>query len=137
MTPPPLPDGDRITRFINEKGKLRREGAAAGYNAFMPPKNLRLSVYHTETLGDPEVTAIAHTHVSTTEKPILARADLTVRHYTSQALRIEIDGRPHPRHGNVFGWSDEQALQKVIALRLAEAATVLKVPALGEGQAQS
>ena len=119
----------RITRYINEKGKLRREGTAAGYNAFMPPRNLRLSVYHTETLDDAQVRGIAHQFVSTPEKPVIARADLQVRNYSAVGLRIEIDGQPHPRHGNAVGWSDQHALQKIGALQLAESATVSPIAA--------
>ena len=130
---PELAEGDRITRYINEKGKLRREGAAAGYNAFMPPRNLRLSVYHTETLDEPEVEQIADDFVSTPDRPVLAKADLAVRIYSSAGLRIEIDGVPHPRHGNALGWSGQHALQKVVALQLAEAATVSPISADDRG----
>ena len=120
----------RITRYINEKGKLRREGTAAGYNAFMPPRSLRLSVYHTETLNDTQVWEIAHDFVSTAEKPVIARADLPVRSYSTVGLRFEIDGQPHPRHGNALGWSDQHALQKIVALKLAESAIVSPIAAV-------
>ena len=120
----PIVNNERITRYINEQGKIRPSTGKAGYNAFMPPKNLRLSIYRTETLGDGEVWAIADEFVSTAEKPVIARADLPASSYLSKALTIEPDGVPHPRHSNAVGWLTDHSAQKVIALQLAESAAL-------------
>lgn len=124
----PIVGNERITRYINEQGKVRPSTGKAGYNAFMPPKNLRLSVYRTETLGNEEVWAIANEFVGTPEKPVIARADLPAATYYSHALTIATDGIPHPRHGNVIGWLGDHSAQKVVALQLAESAELSLKP---------
>ena len=88
-----------------------------------------MSVCRTEGLDEAEVWQIADEFVGTAEKPVIARADLAAREFLSRQLSFDPDGTPHPRHANVIGWSDEQSLQKMIALELAEASVLIRKPA--------
>ena len=125
-SPAQVEEHEQISRYINEKKKIRPKEGKAGYNAFMPPRTLRMSVYRTDGLDEAGVWRIADEFVATAEKPVIARADLEAREYLSQQLSFDPDGIPHPRHANVIGWSDEQSFQKVIALQLAEAAVLVR-----------
>jgi hypothetical protein len=126
--PTPIAEDERITRYITEKGKIRPSTGKPGYNAYMPPTNLRLSVYRTEEMMDPEIWQVGDDFVSRPDRPVLARADLPARAYLSHQLAFDLDGRPHPRHANVAGWSAEHSLQKMIALQLAEASLLVYKP---------
>lgn len=127
-SPARVAEHERITRYINEKKKIRPKEGKARYNAFMPPRTLRMSVCRTDGLDGAEVWQIADEFVATAEKPVIARADLEAREYLSRRLSFDPDGIPHLRHANVIGWSDEQSLQQLIALELAEAAVLVHKP---------
>ena len=133
--PTPIAEGERITRYITEKGKVRPSTGKPGYNAFMPPSNLRLSVYRTEEMTDAEIWQVGDDFVGRAEKPVLAKADLPARAYLSHQLTFDLDGTPHSRHANVVGWSIEHSLQKMIALQLAEASVLVYKPIAREAAA--
>jgi len=123
--PEPVAEHERISRYINEKKKLRSSAGKAGYNAFMPPRGLRLSIYRTQGLDEGQVWQLADEYVGSPEKPVIARADLHAEIYLSHNLSFDADGQPHSRHANVIGWSDDHSLQKIIALQLAEASNLV------------
>jgi hypothetical protein len=119
-------DGERISRYINEKKKTRPSTGQARYNAFMPPAtDFRISVYRTQELEENAVWGIADEFVGTPQKPIIARADLSAIQITQRHLQIENAPHPHPRHANVTGWPEEEELQRVIAIELANIAALV------------
>ncbi len=128
-SPAPVTEHERISRYINEKKKIRPKEGKAGYNAFMPPRTLRMSVCRSEGLDEAELWQIADEFIGTAEKPVIARADLEAGEYFSRRLSFDPDGMPYPRHADVIGWSDEPSLQKMIALELAEASVLVRKPA--------
>jgi hypothetical protein len=92
----------------------------------MPPAtDRRISVYRTQDLIENEVWAIGDEFVGTPQKPIIARADLSAIQITRQQLQTEPSPHPHPRHANVTGWPEDEELQRVIAIELANIAALV------------
>ena len=114
-----------ITRYINERSKIKSSTAQARYNAFMPPSNRRLSVYRTEGIDQHEIWQIADEFVATEKKPVIARADLLASEFASHDLQIAPHPEPHERHANVIGWPEDEGRQRIIALELASTAVLV------------
>ena len=55
-------------------------------------------------------------------KPIPARADIGAKAVSDNRLAVDADGIPHPSHANIVGWPGSRSAQKLVAIRLAEAA---------------
>lgn len=93
------------------------------YAALLPNKALQTSVYRTEGLSSAEVWKIGDDLVGTPlGRPIPARADVGANIVYDQGLAIDPDGIPHPRHANIIGWPGSRSAQKLVAIKLAEAA---------------
>jgi hypothetical protein len=93
--------------------------------AFLPPKNLLLSVFHTTDVTEQEVWAIGQKEVATPMgKPLYARADIKVSD-VPKTLSVRLDREP-PKHVTIYGWPiDKKEAQLALALEMAVAATLV------------
>ena len=90
----------------------------------MPPKNFKWSVYRTSTLAETEIWRIGKEVVSPErELPLIGRADLSAEKILALSLSINPATAPHPLHANVEGWKADTAKDRLLALKLSEAAT--------------
>ena len=132
-----LSQDEGISRYITEKSKLRPGLGRPRYNAFMPPQNRRLSVCRSQDLSEVEVWGIGDEFVGTQQKPVIARADISVTDITrdfsaapspiaAEPLRVEPDFQPYPRHANVVNWPDDETIQRAIAVELANIANLVQ-----------
>ncbi len=115
-----------IARYITSKGYFSRQKNIVKPQAFMPPRDLRLSVFRIEKLTAFEIWEIGFKEViekMMEPKNLYGRADIKVKHVLSNKLQINPDNRP-PRHANIINWPVAKEEQKSIAQELAAEATL-------------
>ena len=114
-----------ISRFLFDSGHVRADKTIK-HNAFIPPKNYRLSVFKTDTLTAEQIYQIGAQYVMPLRgKPIKGVAQVNSSHVVAIGLSFDSDGVPHPRHSNIIGWSEDSSKDRVLALRLASEAVLL------------
>jgi hypothetical protein len=106
--------GDLLNRFLTHKNHFSTTHVKQG--AFLPPQNLKLSVFCTKGLSGEQIWALGERHVTA---HIYGRAELTITAVSDIGLKIDLDNRP-PRHANIIGWPTEKSARKLCALKLAE-----------------
>lgn len=113
---------EKLARFIVDSGHVRADGSIKA-DAFMPPRDLQLSVNRHGNLSEQEIWAFGHLVAKLRNKTLHSRGDVTCGVCLGQKLRVErdpIDGNPY--HTHVLGWPTEKPIQKAIAQKLASAA---------------
>jgi len=111
--------GNLINRFLTHKNHFA--GNRIRRNAFLPPPDLKLSVFFTGGLSDVEIWRLGEIHVS---KKLYGRAELTTADVKEVGLEIDPDNTPE-RHATVSGWPTQKSAQILYALKLAEKATLV------------
>ncbi len=94
----------------------------------MPTRKRQISVYRTDNLVEGEIWNLGDDFVGTAAKPIIARADLSASQITMHQLAIQPVPDPEPRHANIIGWPEDEELQRVIAIELANIAILTTHP---------
>jgi hypothetical protein len=121
--------GEEITRYVTQKSYFRPSDNTVRHNAFMPPKNNQLSVYRTTNVEPSEVWAIGDQYVAVLlQQDLIAKAVLNSRIIYDCGLVIEDDPIPHERHANIVGWQTAPTETRLIAMKLAAAATLVRRP---------
>ncbi len=120
---------ESLARFINEKrGYFSTERNSVLPRTFMPPPDLRLSVFRIDGLKLDEVWEIGQREVIDVlpqPKTLYGMADIKASKVREFDLEIEPSNTP-PRHADVYGWP-EKAKHKSVAQQLAaEAKLILK-----------
>jgi len=98
----------------------------------MPPPNLRESVYRTTNKPSAEIWEIGELFVAKPMsekvgkiKTIQGRADITaVQIMNKKGLDVSPDTEPHPFHANIIGWPEAKDEQKMLAVELANEASL-------------
>ena len=86
-------------------------------------------MYRTLTLAETEIWRIGNTVVSPARKlPLIGRGDLPAEDILALNLSIRPATAPHPLHANVEGWKGDTVKDRLLALKLAEAATGYRTP---------
>jgi hypothetical protein len=116
---------DLLARFLFQKSHFKRTEKRATPEAFMPPPDLKLSVYRITKLPEGEVWTIGRSVLEQHPQPRLyGRADVRVGAVQDVKLKALQDDDP-PRHVNVVGWpsyADGKDLMKSLAQQLAKSA---------------
>ena len=120
---------ESLARYLNEKrGYFSTDRNSVLPRAFMPPPNLRLSVFRIDGLKLDEVWEIGQKEaidVLPQPKTLYGMADIKASKVREFDLEIEPSNTP-PRHADICGWP-EKAKHKSIAQQLAaEAKLILK-----------
>jgi hypothetical protein len=111
----PQPDwGDLLNRFLTHRNQFSATRVKPG--AFLPPPNLKLSVFCTGGLSGDQIWALGERYIAA---HIYGRAELRIAAVSDIGLRVDLDNRP-PRHANILGWPTQKSAQKLCALKLAE-----------------
>ena len=124
-TSPPITPEEWLARFVTVEKWIRADQTIR-QDAFIPPKDLNLSVTRHLNLSQNELWAIGQAVANAVAKHpgaiLHGRADIRVHHATEQNLRVEAAPLPdNANHAHVTGWPDKAA-QKSIAQQLAKAA---------------
>ena len=128
VLPSTVNPSESLGRYLTQKNHFSRRDNAVRTLAFMPPTNLRLSVFRIDGLKLDEVWEIGQREVIDVlpqPKTLYGMADIKASKVREFALEIEPSNIP-PRHADICGWP-EKAKQKSIAQQLAaEAKLILK-----------
>ena len=130
---PEVSRDENLARFITVEKWVRADNSIRS-DAFMPPKDLNLSVTRHLFLSEADLWSVGKKVVDAISEKRLCglhgRADITVDDVRRQTLTVEADPVVgNPNHAHISGWPDKPA-QKNIAQRLAALAIV--VPKLQE-----
>jgi hypothetical protein len=107
-----------VSRFLL-KGDVRPDGKTIKYSAFMPPPNLRLSVFLVSNLSDQQVWELAVKNVEPVRGPVIGRGNLSVSQVVARRLNVSPDVDPASKHANVVNWPEDRDERATIAKELA------------------
>ena len=123
--PDSIASNERVTRYILSRKQFSRENKRIKYAAFLPPRDLELSVYRTNRLDGGEIWEIGKRFVAEPQgKTVLARGDLQAATIVEVGLGAAADTQPHKLHANIVGWPAEKSEQKMLAIEFANAASI-------------
>jgi hypothetical protein len=123
---PPNPQ-ELLGRYLTEKKHFSILKNEVKFKAFMPPPNLRLSIYNINGLSLEEIWDIGEKNVVSAMTPprsLYGVAEIQAGVVFRQGLAVQADNIP-PRHANVIGWPPEEAGQMAIAQELAASARAI------------
>lgn len=119
---------ERLSRFLLDKRHVRSSNNTVRFNAFLPPKSGKLSVYRTSEQSDSVIWDIGQVFVATPRQiQLIGRADLAAETVISEGLSVLPEPTPHPLHADIVGWTQDSSRDRLTAIKLAAmAALVLK-----------
>jgi len=115
-----------ISRYLTSKKWYSRVNDIVKPQAFMPPPDLRFSVYRTDNLSESEIWKIGLKKViAKMKKPktLYGRADIRALNILEINLQIVPDNKPL-RHANIVGWPELKEERKSFAQELAKKASL-------------
>ncbi|MCX7049359.1 MAG: hypothetical protein NTX50_28230 [Candidatus Sumerlaeota bacterium] len=122
----PIANDEWVARYILFKSWICSDKKIRA-NAFMPYPHSDLSVTRHIGLSEPELWGLGQAVANLRSLTLHGRADVLAVSIRKQSL--EIQPSPPPRnHANIIGWPKEKQAQKVIALKIADAARYTPAP---------
>lgn len=122
----PVKDTEPLARYLLSKKMYSRKNERVKPSAFMPPSNLRLSVFRTQNLTEKDIWKTGEEEVInklSTPKTLYGRADLFSSGVRKLGLELDPDISPS-KHVNIIKWPQEKSEQKLKAIELAAEATL-------------
>ena len=99
------------------------------YGAYLPAPNGETSVYRISNIPEKEIWDIGREYVAEPSKRTLyARGDTTAALITKTGLEIVPETTSHPLHANIVNWPTEKHEQKMVAVEIANEATLVLQP---------
>lgn len=113
-----------LTRFIFSRNHFSAAQNRVKHQAFLPPADLKLSVFRIAGLIEAEVWRIGDDIQAARSERIRARADLPSNEVMRVGLRT-IRDEPPARHANIVDWpSEDKDGRKILAMELAAVASL-------------
>ena len=121
----PLLPEEPLARFIHDKNYYRPSDRSIRHSAFMPArKDKQVSVFRISGLAAPAIWEIGNRYVATPlRRSLLGRADIKASDPVIIGLQVTPDDNP-PRHANIGGWPEDASKHKLLAIQLAEKASL-------------
>lgn len=122
-----LDPSESLGRYLTDRSYFSRVNNAVKPKAFMPPPNLRLSVFRIDGLTLDEIWAIGQREVidlTPRVKQLHGLGEIKVSECQKTGLAVDCDNNP-PRHANIIGWPAEKEKQKLLAAELAAEANLV------------
>ncbi len=95
------------------------------YGAYLPASNSETSIYRTPALTEEEIWEIGKGYVAKPmNRTLYARGDITAAMILKTGLDIVPETTPHPLHANIVKWPSEKDEQKMLAVEIANEATL-------------
>ncbi|HLA11413.1 MAG TPA: hypothetical protein VJ023_12575 [Pyrinomonadaceae bacterium] len=117
-------DNEKLTRYIFSNRYFSRQPPRVKTEAYMPSYGA-VSVFRIDALGQAAIWEIGSDLGRKRERTLYARGDTKAHDARELGLDIRPD-EPPPRHANLIGWPEnDKPRQKVIALQIAAAATLV------------
>ena len=113
-----------LSRYLLSRSLFSPQKKRVKSSAFLPPPDLKLSVFRVNGLTEKEIWELGERDVvqkQSTSKTLYGRADVKASSVWNVNLRIDPNDIP-PRHADLIGWPEEKSARKLIALELAEQA---------------
>jgi hypothetical protein len=117
---------EQIARYILSARYFSITKRTVKYGAYMPAPNGETSVYRISNIAENEIWDIGRKYVAGPSKRTLrARGDTTAELITKTGLEISPETTPHPLHANIVNWPSEKDEQKMLAVEIANEATLV------------
>jgi len=111
-----IPPQDQLSRFIRDnKNHVALTKGIAKPRAFLPPKDRKLSVCHTQGMRQNQIWQIGDNWIG---KEVQYRADMKAESVKKVNLKVILDNNPE-YHVSITGWPEEKNLQLSLATELA------------------
>jgi len=115
---------DPLTRYILSKSHFSAEKGRVKPPAFMPWPSFKLSVFQIRDLAENRIWEMGESSVAKpTNRTLYGRGDITLSAVHKNGLRVDPDNNP-TRHADIVGWPEEKSEQKLLAMELAEDASL-------------
>jgi hypothetical protein len=125
FNPSIVTDDETLTRYVFHRNDIK--GGRVKTGAFMPPRNLRLSVSRIDELSEENIWDIGRNVGNVSGRQLHGRADIRALKVMKIGLQINPDNTPE-RHANIIGWPEQESEQLSIAQELANFATPFIAP---------
>jgi hypothetical protein len=121
----PPDDAEPLSRFLLSKSRCSVKTMRVKPAAFLPePNSLETSVFRTLGLNPEEIWAIGEHHVAQpTGHTLRGRGQVLAQVPRRLGLKVRPDNQPE-RHAAIVGWPAEKDRQQMLAIELAEEATL-------------
>jgi hypothetical protein len=118
-----LTDDEMLARFVLKSEWVRQGDNTIKQDAFIPPKDLQLSVTRHTGISTEQLIETGKSVASETSLQFLGRADIQVRSVIKNALNAVAWPLPNNQnHAHLIGWPADKESRKSIAQELAAAA---------------
>jgi len=128
LEPPTLAEDEKLARFVLKKEWVRKVDNSIKPDAFIPPKDLQLSVTRHSGISTEELIETGRSVANETSLEFFGRADVETRHVIKNALRaVAWPLSNNKNHAHIIGWPAEKEFRKLIAQELAAAAAFIPI----------
>ncbi|MBI4651268.1 hypothetical protein HY745_08300 [Candidatus Desantisbacteria bacterium] len=110
-----------LCRYLTSSSHFSQQNNRVKYSAFMPPSNLKLSIFRIVGLEENEIWEMGKKNIS--DKNLHGRAEISPMDINKAGLKIDPDNIPE-RHANIIGWPDEKSARQMAAIELASKASL-------------
>jgi hypothetical protein len=128
-----VPDRELLARYVTHASRVRADGTVK-HDAWMPPRDLELSVTRHAGLSQTDLWRLGGDVVRIAGGVLVGRADITaaaVRGGQGHGLDVVEAPLPeNPQHAHVIGWPSDKPGQMEIAKRLAAASRFVRNPTM-------
>jgi hypothetical protein len=130
---PAVEPGETLARFVLFSKHFRSNNTIRP-EAFIPPKNLALSVTRHLLANDQELWELGQNVAIERQKTLYGRADVLADVCLKQSLTVNASPiSRNPNHADIKGWPNEKDSQLILAQEIAAAANwVPRNPTLGD-----
>ncbi len=117
-----LSDDEMLARFVLKTEWIRKVDNTVKQDAFIPPKDLQLSVTRHEGISPDQLIEAGKFVAVQTSLQFLGRADISARTVVKNALKaVAWPLETNAYHAHVIGWPADKESRKTIAQELAAA----------------
>jgi len=127
-----------LARFVTNKDWILVKDQTIDYEAFMPPRDLQLSVTRHIGLSEPQLMQIGRQVAEEVKRPnvgFFGRADLRVENIVAAAVNMQrllkVESAPlpsNPHHAHVVGWPADRPSRRLFAMDMAKTARFVPLP---------
>jgi hypothetical protein len=126
---PPVADTEQLARYVTQSGQFRSSDLTVKQDLFIPHPRQALSVTRHLDATETEIWQVGIDVAGSMGRQLYGRTDILAGACAVDALKVL--AKPlsnNPNHADIEGWPTAKPDQKIIALKLAAAASKLIPP---------